>query len=204
MPLEGSRGQLKPMELLFVSLTAAMPAQPALHAVVSIAERLQLVFVTLPVLSRYAHYSPGAHVLWLLVPPVTFVAYQAASMLVLADVEPVMHAVLNTLCCTPSPNRTRTSLLYHATADFKVSGSRGNLIMPSFTAGLRHCRQVERKTPEGHGRACESGLHRHHHNRACERFSDQHRRQDRSCWVARSGFAVCPHGTHHGACKCVA
>ena len=97
MPLEGSRGQLKPMELLFVSLTAAMPAQLALHAVVSIAERLQLVFVTLPVLSRYAHYSPGAHVLWLLVPPVTFVAYQAASMLVLADVEPVMHAVLNTL-----------------------------------------------------------------------------------------------------------
>ena len=46
--------------------------------------------------SRYDMYA-GASQWWLLVPPTTFVLYQLGSILVLARVEPVEHAVLNVL-----------------------------------------------------------------------------------------------------------
>jgi hypothetical protein len=51
---------------------------------------------TMPVPSRYAHYG-DVNSLWLVVTPVSFVTYQIASILVLARIEPMMHAVLNAI-----------------------------------------------------------------------------------------------------------
>lgn len=82
--------QLQPSELLLLNMMGALPVQLLLHS---------LAFFTMnpPVYaSRYDMYA-GASQWWLLVPPTTFVLYQLGSILVLARVEPVTHAVLNAL-----------------------------------------------------------------------------------------------------------
>jgi len=86
-------GPMKPAELLLVSLTAALPMQLALHAGCC---GVSLMLRTAPSESRYAHYA-DANPLWILVPPLSFVAYQLASIGTLARVEPVLHAVLNAI-----------------------------------------------------------------------------------------------------------
>jgi len=82
-----------PLELLLTTMSAGLPVQLALQGCSDVYHALQ---PHPPAVSRYAHYG-DAPVLWLLVPPVCFVLYQAASICVLARVEPVTHAVLNAL-----------------------------------------------------------------------------------------------------------
>lgn len=83
----------RPLDLVFLTLGAALPMQLLLHGCMDIYLALQ---PAPPTMSRYAHYG-DAHPLWLLMTPISFVVYQAASVLVLAQVDPVMHAVLNSL-----------------------------------------------------------------------------------------------------------
>ena len=82
-----------PLELLLATMSAGLPMQLALQGCMDSYAVLQ---PHPPAVSRYAHYG-DAPVLWLLVPPLCFVVYQAASICVLARVEPVTHAVLNAL-----------------------------------------------------------------------------------------------------------
>mmetsp|Transcript_32708 Transcript_32708/g.96654 ORF Transcript_32708/g.96654 Transcript_32708/m.96654 type:complete len:408 (-) Transcript_32708:341-1564(-) len=86
-------GPMMPAELLLVSLTAALPMQLAIHAGCC---GVSLMLRTAPSESRYAHYG-DANPLWIIVPPLSFVAYQLASIGTLARVEPVLHAVLNAI-----------------------------------------------------------------------------------------------------------
>ena len=83
----------RPLDLVFLTLGAALPMQLLLHGCMDIYLALQ---PAPPTVSRYAHYG-DAHPLWLLVTPISFVVYQAASVFVLAQVDPVTHAVLNSL-----------------------------------------------------------------------------------------------------------
>ena len=82
-----------PLELLLATMSAGLPMHLALQGCMDSYAALQ---PHPPAVSRYAHYG-DAPVLWLLVPPLCFVVYQAASICVLARVEPVTHAVLNAL-----------------------------------------------------------------------------------------------------------
>jgi len=83
----------EPLELLLATMSAGLPLHLALQGCVDCYAALQ---PHPPAVSRYAHYG-DAPVLWLLVPPLCFVLYQSASICVLARVEPVTHAVLNSL-----------------------------------------------------------------------------------------------------------
>lgn len=84
---------LAPLDLLLVCMTAAVPLQLSLQATCC---SVALALRTTPTESRYAHYG-NAHPLWLLAPPVCFVGYQIGSIFVLSRVDPVMHAVLNSV-----------------------------------------------------------------------------------------------------------
>lgn len=81
------------LALVFLTLGAALPMQLVLHGCADVYLALQ---PAPPTVSRYAHYG-DAHPLWLVVTPAFFVLYQAASLQVLSQVDPVMHAVLNSL-----------------------------------------------------------------------------------------------------------
>jgi drug/metabolite transporter (DMT)-like permease len=90
---------LPPMEVLLVSLSAALPMQLALHAAVRVYTAVTAgsrVDATDSLHLRYIHYA-NTNPAWLIVPPLAFVIYQASSILVLDNVDPTMHAVLNTL-----------------------------------------------------------------------------------------------------------
>ena len=82
--------KLQPSELLLLNMMGALLVQLLLHS---------LAFLTInppAYASRYDKYA-GASQWWLLVPPTTFVLYQLGSILVLARVDPVTHALLNAL-----------------------------------------------------------------------------------------------------------
>ena len=96
-------------------------------------------------MSRYAHYG-DAHPLWLLVTPLAFVAYQAASILVLAQVDPVMHAVLNAckrmvvIGLGAALMREVLSVGYAAGAAFAVAGVAAYSLAKGLSTGAAHTR----------------------------------------------------------------
>eukprot|EP00967_Tisochrysis_lutea_P084876 scaffold118833_cov32-Tisochrysis_lutea.AAC.2 len=89
----GGVAALGPVEVLLVSTAISLPIQLSIQAIVSGISLMMRIEAT-P--SRYAHYK-DAHPLWVLVPPIAFMGYQIASILVLSHVEPVMHALLNAI-----------------------------------------------------------------------------------------------------------
>ena len=95
----GARGDAEPppppspLELLLATMSAGLPVHLALQGC---ADSYAAMQPHPPAVSRYAHYG-DAPAVWLLVPPACFVIYQAASIYVLARVDPVTHAVLNAL-----------------------------------------------------------------------------------------------------------
>ena len=94
----GARGDAEPpppspLELLLATMSAGLPVHLALQGC---ADSYSAMQPHPPAVSRYAHYG-DAPAVWLLVPPACFVIYQAASIYVLARVDPVTHAVLNAL-----------------------------------------------------------------------------------------------------------
>jgi len=94
----GARGDAEPpppspLELLLATMSAGLPVHLALQGC---ADSYAAMQPHPPAVSRYAHYD-DAPAVWLLVPPACFVVYQAASIYVLARVDPVTHAVLNAL-----------------------------------------------------------------------------------------------------------
>jgi hypothetical protein len=82
-----------PLELLLATMSAGLPVHLAFQGCTDSYAAMQ---PHPPAVSRYAHYG-DAPALWLVVPPACFVIYQAASIYVLARVDPVTHAVLNAL-----------------------------------------------------------------------------------------------------------
>ena len=83
----------RPLDLILVTIGAALPMQFALHSLGDIVLALD---PAPPTTSRYAHYA-DANVAWLVATPLLFISYQIASILVLSQIDPVMHAVLNSL-----------------------------------------------------------------------------------------------------------
>ena len=110
--------RLPAAELLLLSLTAALPMQLAVQEG---SRACGLVPSDGEVASRYAHYR-DAHPAWLAVPPLSFVAYQLASILVLARVDPLTHATLNSLKRVLVIGLSALWMLEPISADF-VAGS---------------------------------------------------------------------------------
>ena len=139
---EAAESTPRPLELMLYTLALGLPLQLAVHAGADVVNALE---PAPPAVSRYAHYG-DAHPLWLLVTPLAFVAYQAASILVLAQVDPVMHAVLNAckrmvvIGLGAALMREVLSVGYAAGAAFAVAGVAAYSLAKGLSTSAAHTR----------------------------------------------------------------